>query len=82
MVKHSDDETQSRIRLKIMGASGEEWHQEVTSVPRVGDQCSIWTNEKRITWSGTVASVNWCFAEDFNGAFVIIHLVDPDDKLS
>lgn len=79
MAKNYDEESKPRIRLKIVGVRGEEWFEEVNSVPRVGDRCSIWTTEKRIDWSGKVESVNWCFARDYDGAFVIIQLEDDAD---
>jgi hypothetical protein len=76
MPSKTDETGSPRVRLKIIGANGQEWYQQMTAVPRVGDRCTIWTNEKRIAWSGTVEDVNWCFAEDFNGAFVIVQLAD------
>lgn len=76
MANYSEEESKPRIRLKVIGPRGEEWFEEVNTVPRVGDRCTIWTAEKRIDWSGNVESVNWCFAKDYDGAFVIIQLED------
>jgi len=76
MPSSAEEASNPRIRLRIRGANGEEWYQQLSSVPRVGDRCTIWTNEKRIAWSGIVEDVNWCFAEDFDGAFVIVQLAD------
>ncbi|MGQ7830692.1 hypothetical protein [Altererythrobacter sp. Z27] len=75
-----NDKSQSRIKLKIVSATGEEWFQEASSVPRVGDRCSVWTDANRIAWSGPVESVNWCYAKDFDGTFVIVQLA-PNEAI-
>ena len=67
------------LRLKIIGPAGEEWYHDARDVPRVGDECTVWTANNNVAWRGVVESVSWGFAENFDGMFVIVQLAEPED---
>lgn len=78
----SPKRTPAPLRLKILGPSAQEWYVDTVAVPAVGDQCTIWTSTNKFAWGGVVESVNWGFAENFDGMFVVIQLAAMETPAS